>query len=118
MATFPTTLPLPLSNGHDVQPISQTIKTAMDRGNARVRRRTRSRAENKTLPWKFSLAEYDEFVAWLYDDDGGAGGAAWASFILNGVSCSIRFSGDPPYDGKLTMGGLYWLVTAKVEVRY
>lgn len=78
MATWPSTLPpRPLATGYQIAPEDQTVRTDMEAGLARVRRRTRARNDRITAELVFSAEQFAAFRAWFDADTGAAGGAAW-----------------------------------------
>jgi hypothetical protein len=120
MATFPATLPVPSHNGYQLAPADQTVRTDMEVGAARQRRRTTARNDQISLTWIFTDAEMAVFRAWFDDSDEAAGGAAWFTGLYLALgetgltSAECRFNG--PYSAS-AMPGLNWTVTAKLEVR-
>lgn len=120
MATWPSTLPPPLADGYQLQPTDQAIRTDMETGAPRVRRRTAARNDKLSLSWQFTDAEMAIFRAWYENDStGAAGGAGWfTSSVKIGtgglVSLACRFSGV--YQATYNPGSS-WRVTAQVEVR-
>jgi len=120
MAIWPTTLPTPLLNGYTIKPNDQTVRTDMDGGAARSRRRTMTRSDKVPVSWKFTDAQLVIFRAW-FDDGvaGAAGGSAWFTTSLpTGVggltSITARFIG--PFTAPV-LSGLSWNVTAELELR-
>lgn len=118
MASWPSTLPAPKYGGYQLAPVDQTIRTDMEVGQARQRRRTTARNDKLTLAWTFTDAEMATFRAWFDDDI--AGGNSWFGSlpiaIGNGVETTheCRFTG--PWRGGLG-GGMLWQISAEVEVR-
>lgn len=119
MATYPSTLPQPTSNGYQVSPVDQTVRTDMEVGTPRQRRRTAARNDRVSLEWFLTDTEMAAFRAWF--DGDAEGGAAW----FNGLSIAMgdgglesandcRFVG--PWRASFQAGQL-WTVTATIEVR-
>lgn len=77
MATWPTTLPKPLRASWQLQPLAQTIRTDMDSGIGRVRRRTRAIIDTVNVEWAMSAAQLAEFRTWWENPAEGNGGVAW-----------------------------------------
>ena len=77
MATWPITLPRPLADDYGIQPVDPSIRTDMDVGAARVRRRTRARNDRVRVVWQLTPEQAAIFRAWFEDDAGAAGGSAW-----------------------------------------
>lgn len=118
MATWPTTLPAPLFAGYAVKPIDPTIRTDMEFGAARTRRRTSARNDTVTAFWLFNATQMAAFRAWFEDPAQAAGGAAWFDMQVNlgdtNQSNACRFSGG--FEMALVGHGT-WQVSAKLEIR-
>jgi len=120
MATWPSTLPNPQSDGYQVKPVDQMVRTDMDSGAARQRRRTTARNDKVTLSWLFTDAQAAAFRTWFYDaTTGAAGGSNWFTVTLalalgGQTSVEARFTGPCQINH---IGGLQWHVTGEVEVR-
>lgn len=121
MATWPTTLPLPNASGYAVSPVDPAVRTDMEAGAARVRRRTRARNDRVTVSWTFSDLQLGLYRDWFDDTAGAAGGSAWfsVSLALGGggmKAVTARFVNGP---GKFSVlgGRLRWSVSAELEVR-
>ena len=123
MGSWPSTLPVPQAGSYQIEPADQTLRSDMEIGYPRVRRITYARNDVIPCTWKMSNEQFVEFRAWFLDDvDGAAGGAAWCTIpLVSGVDTAdvadhtARFSG--PWTASSASGGLYWLVSAKLEVR-
>lgn len=118
MATFPGTLPAPQLDGYALNPIDQTIRTDMEVGSARSRRRTATRQDKVQCSWKFTDAQMDTFRTWFDNSAECAGGAAWFTISLpvgaTGIdSKTARFVGA--FQATL-LPGLNWRVSATLEV--
>lgn len=115
MAAWPSTLPAPLIDGYSVNPLDQTIRTDMESGAARVRRRTFARNDLVDVALVLSAAEFAAFRAWF--DNDAAGGSAWFDMpidIGDGMTTKeVRFKGA----WKAQRLQLCWRVTAQLEVR-
>lgn len=68
-------LPRPLLAGYSLTAGVQTVRTEMEVGPPRVRRRTRMASDTVRLSWTFTREEMQAFREWY--DDNAAGGAAW-----------------------------------------
>ena len=120
MATWPTTLPLPLRAGYNLSPGDQTIRTEMEIGVPRVRRRTTARNDRVSVAWSLTDAQLNTLRDWFDDDATGvAGGSAWFTVDLavgGGTlveSKEARFIGPFSADREQTR----WRVSATLEVR-
>jgi len=67
MATWPTTLPNPIY-GMGVDPTDKTVRTDMEAGAARVRRRSKARNDSINATWEFTDAQMDTFRTWFAGD--------------------------------------------------
>ncbi|MDT3708176.1 MAG: hypothetical protein ROZ09_15245 [Thiobacillus sp.] len=119
MATWPTTLPSPEKDGYQITPMAQTIRTEMETGMPRVRRRSAARMDQVTVAWKFTDAQMQIFRTWFNSATDAAGGASWFTIDLavgeTGVEpVEARFSGEWTAD---MLAGINWRVSAKLEVR-
>ena len=120
MATFPSTLPKPLASSYSLSPVDQTIRTDMEGGLARVRRRTTARNDKVSVNWRMTDAQMAIFRAWFEDASTGiSGGAGWFTVSLaigttGVVSVEARFIG--PFKAS-NITALIWSVAAELEVR-
>ncbi len=120
MASWPTSLPNPTVNGYTVAPVDATVRTPMEVGADRTRRRTFARNDRLTLGWQMTDAQYTAFRAWFDDNSTGInGGASWFTVTLpigtNGMqSVNAKFVG--PFQAA-AFGVLNWTVTGTVEIR-
>lgn len=116
---YPATLPKPVARGYMLKPVDPSLRTDMDVGSARVRRRTRARNDRLSLTWVLKDAQMAVFRAWFDDSTEADGGTAWVALALpigDGGSSNIEFRFIGPYRAPAS-GGLIWTVTAEVEVR-
>ena len=120
MATWPTTLPAPLASGYRIAPVDAALRTEMEVGASRTRRRTHARNDRVTLGWLFTDAQLAIFRAWFDNDaTGAAGGAAWFTVTLllgtgGTTAAEVRFNKPPEF---VLVGYKKWNVSAEVEVR-
>jgi hypothetical protein len=115
MATWPSTLPAPLNEGYSIEPQQQTIRTDMEVGNPRVRRRTAARVDNIPVAWMMTNAQFSAFRTWF--DGDGEGGAAWFTVAIpqgDETSTEARFV-DTFRAEKVAF--THWRITATLEVR-
>lgn len=121
MATWPTTLPAPLIAGYSLQALDQTIRTEMETGTPRVRRRTAARLDRLDASWHFTEAQFDAFRDFFDDSSTGlSGGATWCTMVLKvgaggAASYDARFVGA--YSAELVSRTM-WRVSAQLEVRH
>ena len=120
MATWPSTLPAPRLSGYVMTPQEQTIRTDMEAGNAKTRRRTAARVDMLDVSWGFTEAQLDTFRDWFEDSTTGiSGGASWFTITLatgtgTKAAISARFNGA--FVATLNAFNM-WTVTAKLETR-
>ena len=119
MATWPTTLPAPLYSGYGLDPLDQTIRTDMEAGNKRTRRRTSARNDMLALNWRFTDAEMNIFRTWFDDATEADGGSAWFNTrLMIGTGGSVNVEARFASALKATLQpGPIWDVQAQVEVR-
>ena len=114
---WPSTLPAPSIAGYALNPVDPVIRTEMEAGAPRARRRTTARNDRINVSWKFTDAEMATFRAWF--DGEGAGGSAWFYLTLaigdtGTESVETRFAGI--WQAGL-LPGMNWQVSATLEVR-
>lgn len=121
MSTWPATLPRPTIDGYQLAPVDPTLRSDMEIGAARVRRRTAARNDQVAVTWRFTDAEMAIFRTW-YDDasTGAAGGAAW----FDGISLALGSTGLVTSEARFSgiwqataLAGLNWQVSARLEIR-
>lgn len=116
MASWPSSLPVPLRTGYEINPEDPVLRTQMDAGPDRVRRRYTAIPSRIPVRWRFTDAQFALFEAWHKHE--ALDGAAWFSLsLLNGLSLQTveaRFVKPPK---ELLLGGTNWEVSAELEVR-
>lgn len=120
MATYPSTLPAPLAGAYSLNPVDQTVRTDMEMGAPRVRRRTAARNDRVAVGWLFTVAELDTFRDWFESASTGiAGGASWFSVALDVGTGTTLASVEARFVGpfQAARDGNKWRVTATLEVR-
>lgn len=110
------TIPIPRAAGYALNPVEQTIRTDMEVGAARVRRRSSARLDKFDVSWNFSEDDFQSFRTWF--ETTLAGGVAWFSIQLVAgkggmITETARFAG--PW--KADFSDRRWIVTARLEVR-
>ena len=65
MSSWPSILPRPLAAGYGINPADQSLRTDMEAGAARVRRRSRARLDMIDIAWKFTDAQMAVFREWF-----------------------------------------------------
>lgn len=113
---FPTTLPNVKMTDYGFKPGNQNVRTDMETGLARVRRRFLSAPTEMSVSWELTLEELGIFEK-FYDTDT-FGGSAWFNIsLVNGVGETTylaRFK--EPYDAKASAREYMWSVSATLEV--
>ncbi len=109
-------LPMPLQEGYGFTPVSPLMRTEMQSGRAKQRRRYKTPTE-VPVAWVFKTdAQAQLFESWYADAI--ADGALWFEMTLQtpqGVlPYKCRFI--EIYDGPLLVGGRYWRFTATLEL--
>jgi hypothetical protein len=120
MATWPSTLPSPIKVSYAVNMQDQCIRTDMEAGNPRVRRRTSARIDLIDVAWTFTDAEMADFRSWYEDSSTGiSGGAAWFQIDL-----AVGDTGINTVDARFArtfiarlQPGLNWTVESQLETR-
>lgn len=117
MPSWPATLPAPLSNGYELKPQDQTLRTDMEKGPARVRRFSSARNDRVKLGWEMTDAQAAIYRIWFDNDI--AGGSIWFTISLvvgttGFQTMTARFVGVP---NMVSVPVLRWLVTGEIEVR-
>jgi hypothetical protein len=92
MATWPATLPPPEKPGYQIAPTDPAIRTEMEVGLPRTRRRSAARDDRITVSWKFTDAQMQTFRTFFNGD--GQGGAALDEIDDETVSNILSFSFD------------------------
>lgn len=114
---FPVGLPLPLRSGYDVNHASPLMRSEMQSGRARQRRRYTSVPSLASVSWIFNQSEAQFFEAWfrwqLSD------GTEWFNARLRTpmglMAYECRFA--EMYTGPLLVGVDRWQVQAQLELR-
>jgi hypothetical protein len=114
--SWPPTLPLPTVDGYGVQPGDAILRTDMEAGLARQRRRFTSVPSIIAVRWLMTRNQFAVFEAWykLYAKEGAA---FFDIDLLGGVGITThnaRFTQQ--FDARLLNGRL-WTVTSQLEIR-
>lgn len=114
---YPTNvLPLPIVGGYVIKPGNNILRTQMERGAARHRKKGTTTPTKFSVSWLFSAYEFAVFEAWYeFKADEGA---AWVSIpLISGlgiVTHEARFTRQ--YEAPLKEGN-WWLVKSELETR-
>lgn len=120
MAAWPDTLPNPLAAGYQLDAGDQTLRTEMETGAPRVRRRTTARNDRVAVSWLMTETQFDAFRDWFDNDSTGiAGGSAWFTVNLAVGTGTRRAAVDARFAGPFNAipDAQYWRVQATLEVR-
>lgn len=117
IAEYPSGLPYPLREGYGLKHVSPLMRTEMQSGRARQRRRFTSVPTNVPVTWQCTNEQAQFFETWfqhtLLD------GSEWFTCPLKtpmGLKhYEARFTGM--YDGPDLIGVSDWLFTAELEIR-
>jgi hypothetical protein len=116
MPTWPSSLPAPLLTGYEINPEDPILRTQMDAGPDRVRRKFTAIPSRIPVRWRFTQAQFALFEAWHKLE--ALDGAAWFSIALaNGLgfqTMEAKFVKPPK---KAPLSGMNWEVSAELEVR-
>ena len=114
---WPASLPAPSLGGYQFSPDATTIRTDMDSGPPRVRRRYASANTSVQANWTFDELQMAIFEAWFVQQ--AQSGAAWFSVsIRNGMGRQTMTARIPSgtYSAEFSGRGI-WRVSAQLEVR-
>ena len=112
---MPFAIPVPLKSAYKIAALDPCVRTDMEFGAARMRRRTAARLDTVNVEWLFSPSEMTGFRTWY--DSTVAGGSSWFDLNLDvgdgPQTRASRFTG--PWSA--AREGAYWRVGATLEVR-
>src|SRR5690606_14120210 len=113
MSTWPATLPAPLNGGFRELWPNNIIRTQMDKGPPKVRRRTTANVATLQMQFLMSTAQVSTLETFFQGD--AAYGAAAFDFThpRTGSTVSCRFTRPPEFG---TTNGAYWPVSVELEV--
>ncbi len=115
--TWPSTLPLPTVQGYGVQPGEAILRTEMEAGLARQRRRFTDVPTKVSVRWIMRRDQYAIFEGWYrwYAREG----ASWFAITLLGglglLEQEARFTRQ--FSSRLLAGGTLWEITSELEIR-
>ncbi len=114
---WPDTLPLPTVQGYNIQPGDTILRTEMEAGLARQRRRFTSAPTKVSVRWIMRRDQYAIFEGWYRWH--AKEGANWFSITLLGglglLEQEARFTRQ--FASRLLAGGTLWEVTSELEIR-
>ena len=113
---FPERLPYPTVESYSIRPDEAIIRTDMESGPARQRRRYTQTPSKITVRWVMSPEQFCLFEAWYKYY--GKEGAEWFSInLLGGIGLTeqdVRFTQQ--FEASLIAGRL-WQITSELEIR-
>ncbi|MAF98883.1 MAG: hypothetical protein CMH26_09630 [Micavibrio sp.] len=114
---WPSTLPLPTVQGYGVQPGEAILRTEMEAGLARQRRRFTDVPTKVSVRWIMRRDQYAIFEGW-YRWHAREGASWFAITLLGGLGLleqEARFTRQ--FSSRLLAGGTLWEVTSELEIR-
>jgi len=115
--TWPSTLPLPTVQGYGVQPGEAILRTEMEAGLARQRRRFTDVPTKVSVRWIMRRDQYAIFEGW-YRWHAREGASWFAITLLGGLGLleqEARFTQQ--FSSRLLAGGTLWEITSELEIR-
>jgi hypothetical protein len=115
--TWPSTLPLPTVEGYNVQPGDALIRTEMDSGLARHRRRFTDVPTKIAVRWIMRRDQYAIFEGW-YRWHAKEGANFFTITLLGGLGLldqEARFTRQ--FSSRLLAGGTLWEIQSELEIR-
>lgn len=115
--TWPSTLPLPTVQGYSVQPGEAILRTEMEAGLARQRRRFTDVPTKVSVRWIMRRDQYAIFEGW-YRWHAREGASWFAITLLGGLGLleqEARFTRQ--FSSRLLAGGTLWEITSELEIR-
>ena len=114
MADWPTTLPpFPEAMSYQEQARSQTLRTEMDTGPAKVRRRFTAGVVNFSVQWLLDADQLDDLEAFFDATLGGGSLTFQAKHPRTGAVATLGFV--EPYSVQPSSHSMFWAVGAKLE---
>jgi len=119
MATidFPTTLPLPLRNGYRLNHVSPLMRSELQSGRARQRRKYTIVPSIVSVSWLLTTPQAQQFESWFRWST--VDGSEWFNCRLSTpmglAEYECRFT--EMYSGPELVGISHWKITAQLEMR-
>lgn len=114
--TWPATLPLPTAQGYGIRPSEAILRTEMEAGPARQRKRFTQTPTRIAVRWVMRREQFAVFEAW-YRWRAKEGGEWFLIDLLGGIGLTAheaRFTRQ--FDAKL-VGGVLWEIASELEIR-
>lgn len=114
---YPATLPLPQRDAYEIRHVSPFMRSELDTGRARQRRKYTTTPSNIRVKFIFTAQQGITFEEWF--NDVLTDGASWFNILLRTESWfedfECRFM--EMYDGPALKGRDHWEFTAELETR-
>ncbi len=114
--TFPSNLPYPKVDGYSIKPDEAIVRTDMEAGPARQRRRYTQTPSKITVNWMMTRDQFSLFEAWYKYH--AKEGAEWFYITLLGglglIEQEARFTQQ--FEASL-YNGILWEITSELEIR-
>ncbi len=114
--TWPKTLPLPTVEGYGVHPGEAILRTEMEAGPARQRRRFTQVPSRISARWLFRREQFALFEAW-YRWHAKEGGEWFVIDLLGGVGLTIHEARFTRQFQARMLKTVLWEVTSELEIR-
>jgi len=114
--SWPTTLPLPTVQGYGVHPGEAILRTEMEAGPARQRRRFTQVPSRISVRWLFRREQFALFEAW-YRWHAKEGGEWFEIDLLGGIGLTMHEARFTRQFEARVRGGVLWEVTSELEIR-
>ena len=124
MGSWPSTLPSPQYAGYAISPVDKVVRSEMDGGNTKSRKRFTSAPDKISCSVQLTHEQFMEFRTWYESATGANGGAAWFTVkLFTGVgSYSVEQDVEARFSEQFsTNDGLKpqtIAVSMRLEVRY
>ncbi|KAF8818082.1 hypothetical protein [Rickettsia endosymbiont of Cardiosporidium cionae] len=116
MLEFPVTLPSPLVEGYRIRPDDALVRTDMDSGPSRQRRRFTSTTQINSVVWRLKQSQMALFESW-YRRKAREGAAFFKIDLLAGVGFTEHEARFFEQYTTEFLGADAWMVRANLEIR-
>lgn len=116
MIAWPETLPLPTVEGYGIQPGDAILRTEMEAGPARQRRRFTQVPSRVSVRWIMRRDQFALFEAW-YRWQAKEGGAWFEIELLGGLGLLIQEARFTRQFQAQLLGGTLWEIRSELEIR-
>ena len=116
MIAWPETLPLPTVEGYGIQPGDAILRTEMEAGPARQRRRFTQVPSRVSVRWIMRRDQFALFEAW-YRWQAKEGGAWFEIELLGGLGLLTQEARFTKQFQAQLLGGTLWEIRSELEIR-